>query len=333
MSSIKFFFSGPSEIKDFSDRLRHFQPFLCNRWTEFYDTWHKVWSQRALSMYVFFGPIWKPRWPPWSLIGWDIFDVYSATTERNYMKLAKKKKKYRSQRPLQALCLSCLSENLDGSPGLWIAVTFSTASCNRWKEFLKLGRMQDLNVIYEVRVLRPIKKQKRPLWPLIGWYIFDFLSATVDRKQDINVLFRVIFFRADRKKEHDHPDLWLTATQSTSLQLLNGIQQNFTLSKISISSTMFVFSLQQLNEIQRNFTGSKNSTSSTMFVLLGQSLSVCVSVQHEVFSARLRRLFVQVLGENPLYFYKFWNAKMSVRVCKFLSHDLCNALLTMHNII
>ena len=39
---------------------------------------------------VFFGPIGKTRWPPWPLIGWDIFDFFSETTERNSTKLDRK---------------------------------------------------------------------------------------------------------------------------------------------------------------------------------------------------------------------------------------------------
>ena len=35
------------------------------------------------TKFVFFGPIGKTRWPPWPLIGWDIFDFSSETTERN----------------------------------------------------------------------------------------------------------------------------------------------------------------------------------------------------------------------------------------------------------
>ena len=33
------------------------------------------------TKYVFFGPIRKTRWPPWPLIGWDIFDFSSETAE------------------------------------------------------------------------------------------------------------------------------------------------------------------------------------------------------------------------------------------------------------
>ena len=39
---------------------------------------------------VFFVPIRKTRWPPCSLIGWDIFDFSSETAERNSIKLDRK---------------------------------------------------------------------------------------------------------------------------------------------------------------------------------------------------------------------------------------------------
>ena len=42
------------------------------------------------TKFVFFGPIGKTKWPPWPLIGWDIFDFSSETAERNSMKLDRK---------------------------------------------------------------------------------------------------------------------------------------------------------------------------------------------------------------------------------------------------
>ena len=42
------------------------------------------------TKFVFFGPIGKVRWPPWPLIGWDIFDFSSETAERNSRKLVRK---------------------------------------------------------------------------------------------------------------------------------------------------------------------------------------------------------------------------------------------------
>ena len=42
------------------------------------------------TKFVFFGLIGKTRWPPWPLIGWDIFDFSSETAERNSTKLDRK---------------------------------------------------------------------------------------------------------------------------------------------------------------------------------------------------------------------------------------------------
>ena len=42
------------------------------------------------TKFVLFGPIGKTKWPPWSLIGWDIFDFSSETAERNSTKLDRK---------------------------------------------------------------------------------------------------------------------------------------------------------------------------------------------------------------------------------------------------
>ena len=39
------------------------------------------------TKFVFFESNGKTRWPPWPLIGWDIFNFFSETTERNSMNL------------------------------------------------------------------------------------------------------------------------------------------------------------------------------------------------------------------------------------------------------
>ena len=106
---------------------------------------------------MFFGPIGKTRWPPWPLIGWDIFDF--------------------SSEPLNGI-----QENLTGSK-------ISTSST----KFVFFG---------------PIGKTRWPPWPLIVWDISDFSSETaernstkLDRKQDLNLLYQVCVFRADRKNK------------------------------------------------------------------------------------------------------------------------------------
>ena len=82
---------------------------------------------------------------------------------------------------------------------------------------------------------------------VVNFSHFDFSetakrnSMKLDRKQDLNVLYQVCVFRADRKTRWP-PGLWLAETFSTSpLKPLNGIQWNLTGSKISRSSTKFVF--------------------------------------------------------------------------------------------
>ena len=54
----------------------------------------------------------------------------------------------------------------------------------------------------------PIGKTRWLPWPLIGWDIFDFSSETaepnsmkLDRKQDLNALYQVCVFLADRKNK------------------------------------------------------------------------------------------------------------------------------------
>ena len=84
--------------------------------------------------------------------------------------------------------------------------------------------------------------------PSLTFHIFDFSSETternstkLDRKQDLNVLYQVCFLGRSEKQD-GRPGLWLAETFSTSpLKPLNGIQRNSTGSKISLSSTKFVF--------------------------------------------------------------------------------------------
>ena len=237
----------------------------------------------------------KTRWPPWPLIGWDIFDFSSEIAERNSTKLDRKqdlnvlyhvcvfradrknkmavlssdwlryfrlplwnrwmefnKTSYeaRSQRPLPSLCFSGRSEKQDGRPGLWLAETFSTPPLkplNGIQQNLIGSKISTSSAKFVFFGL--IGKTRWPPWRLIGWDIFDFSSETAEwnstklhMKQDLNVLYQVCVFLADRKKQDGRPGLWLAETFSTSpLKPLNGIQRNLTGSKISTSSSEFVF--------------------------------------------------------------------------------------------
>ena len=229
-----------------SDWLRQFRLLLWNDWTEFNETRQEARSQRPLpslcfsgrsekqdghpglwlaetfstsslkplngiqlnltgskistssTKFVFFGPIGKTRWPPWPLIGWDIFDFFSETAERNSM---------------------------------------------------KLDRKQDLNVFYLVCVFRADRKNK--IAALVSDWLRHFRLLLWNRWMEFNETWQearskrplpsLCFLRRSEKQD-GRPGLWLAETFSTSpLKPLNGIQLNFTGSKISMSSTKFVF--------------------------------------------------------------------------------------------
>ena len=150
------------------------------------------------TKFVFFGPIGKTRWPPWPLIGWDIFDFSSETAERN-----------------------------------------ST----------KLDRKQDLNVLYQVCVFRADRKNK--MAALVSDWLWHFRFLLWNCWTEFNEIWQEarsqrplpsLCFSGRSEKQDGHPGLWLAETFSTSpLKPLNGIQPNLTGSKISTSSTKFVF--------------------------------------------------------------------------------------------
>ena len=208
-----------------------------------------IWSKISTSStkFVFFGAIGKTRWPPLPLICWDIFDFSSETTERNSTKLDRKQdlnaryqvcvfradrknnmaalasdwlrhfrlllwnrwtefnetwQEARSQRPLPSLCFSGRSEKQDDRPCLLLAETFSTSSLKPLlTEFNKTWQ--------EARSQRPLPS---------------------------------LCFSGRSEKQDGRPGLWWAETFSTSpLKSLKGIQRNLIWSKISTSSTKFVF--------------------------------------------------------------------------------------------
>ena len=115
----------------------------------------------------------------------------------------------RSQRPLPSLCFSGRSEKQDGRPGLWLAETFSASPLKPLNEIQRNLTGSKISMSSTKFVFfGPIGKTRWPPWPLIGWDIFGFSSETternstkLDRKQDLNVLYQVCVFRADRKNK------------------------------------------------------------------------------------------------------------------------------------
>ena len=68
----------------------HFRHLLWNCWNEFNEPCQEAKSQHPLPRFCFSGRSEKQRWPPWPLIGWDIFDFSSETAKRNSKKLDRK---------------------------------------------------------------------------------------------------------------------------------------------------------------------------------------------------------------------------------------------------
>ena len=249
---------------------------------------------RPSTKFVFFGPIGKTRWPPWPLIGWDIFDFSSETAERNSTKLDRKQ-------DLKALYQVCVFQadrkKQDGRPGLWLAETFSTSPLkplNRFQQNLigsKISKPSTKFVFFG-----PIGKTRWLPRPLIGWDIFHFSvetaernSTNLDRKQDLNALYKVCVFRANRKnKMAAWPligwDIFYFFSETQGMEFNETYQESRSkcpLPSLCISGwtekqdgrpglwlaeTFSTSPLKPLNWIQWNLIGSKISTPSTKFV-------------------------------------------------------------------
>ena len=142
----------------------------------------------------------------------------------------------------------------------------------------------------------PIRKTRWPPWPLIGWDIFDFSSETakrnsmkLDRKEDLNALYQVCVFRADRKikmaalasdwlrhfrlllwnRWTEFKETWQEARSQRPLPSLcfsGRSEKQDGRPGLWLAETFSTSPLKPLNGIQRNLTGSKISTPSTKFV-------------------------------------------------------------------
>ena len=180
--------------------------------------------------FVYFGLIGKTRWPPWPLIGWDIFS-FSETAEWYLMKLHRKQ----GLKILYQVCVFRVDRKNKTATlaSDWLRC-FQLLLLNCWTEFNKLDRKQDLNVLYQVCVFGADRKNKMAALASDWLRHFRFSSETaepnstkLDRKQDLNILYQVLSFSGRLEKQDGCPSLCLAETFLTSpLKLLNGIQWN-----------------------------------------------------------------------------------------------------------
>ena len=124
-----------------SDWLRHFWLLLCNRWTEFNETWQEARSQRPLPSLCFSGRSEKTRWPPWTLIGWNIFDFSSETAEWPATKHDRKQ----DLNVLYQVCVFGRSEKQDGRPGQSIK---KVAYCTQVHDMWPFGPLVSYHTIF-----------------------------------------------------------------------------------------------------------------------------------------------------------------------------------------
>ena len=248
--------------------------------------------------FVFFGPIGKTRWPPWPLIGWDIFDFSSKTAEWNSTKLDRKQD---LNVPYQVCVFRADRKNkMAALASDWLRhfLTSFLKPLNRIQRNLTGSKISTSSTKFIF--FRPIGKTRWPPLPLIGWDIFDFSSSNAERnstklvrKQDLNVLYQVCVFRADRKNKmaalasdwlrHFRLLLWNRWTEFNetwqearsqrplpSLCFSGWSEKQDGRPGLWLAETFPTSTLKPLNGIQRNLTGSKISTSSTKFVFFGQ---------------------------------------------------------------
>ena len=204
--------------------------------------------------FVFFGPIGKTRWPHWPLIGWAILKFSAETADRNSTKLYRKQYLQVLYQP--SLCFSGRSEKQEATLASdWLRhFEFSSATAER--NSTKLDKKQDLNVLYQVYAFQTDREKKQDSRQSI-WLAETFSTSPLKPLNEIQrnltgsniltssftfVFFGSIVFWTDRKKQDGHPGLWLAEIFSIfPLKPLNVIQRNLTWSKISTSSTKFVF--------------------------------------------------------------------------------------------
>ena len=275
-----------------SDWPTHFRFLLWHSWMEFNETWQEARSQCPLPSLCFLG--WSEKKDDRPCL-W-LAETFSTSSVKplNGIQRNLTGSKF-SMSSTKFVFFSGRWEIQDGDPGLWLAETFSTSlkllnSIQRSLTGCKIS-MSFTKFVF----CGPIGKTRWPPWPLIGWNIFHFSetaernSRKVDRKQDLNALYQVCVFRADRKnktaalapdwlrhflllllncwtefnetwpearsqrflpsfcfsgwseKQDGRPCLWLAETCSnSSLKIINRIQRNLTGSKISTVSTKFV---------------------------------------------------------------------------------------------
>ena len=249
------------------------------------------------TKFVFFEPIRKTRWPPWPLIGRDIFDFSSVTAEPNSIKLDRKQ-------DLNALYKVCVfwadqKNKMAALASDWLR-HFRLLPWNRWTEFSETWQEASSQCLLPSLCFSG-KSGKNKMATLASDWLRHFRlflwncernSTKLDRKQDLNALYQVCVFQVDQKHKmaalaydllrHFQLFLWncwiefnKTWQEARSQHPLPGLRFSGWSEKqdsrpvLWLAETFLTSPMKPLNRIQWNLTESKFSTSSTKFVFFG----------------------------------------------------------------
>ena len=193
---------------------------------------------------MFFGPVGKTRWPPWSLIDLRHFRLlfWNRSTEFNETWL-----EAWSQCLLQSLCFTSCSEKQDGCPGLWLAETFSISPLeplNRIQRNLTGSKVWTSSTKFVFFGLI----QKNKMAALASDWLRHFRLLLWNHWMEFNETWQEarsqrslpsLCFSGRSEKQDGRLSLWLAETFSTSLKPLNGLLRNLTGRKISTSNVLY----------------------------------------------------------------------------------------------
>ena len=167
------------------------------------------------NKFVFFGPIGKTKWPPWPLIGWDIFDFSFETVKGIRWNLIGSKISMPSTKFVFFRWIG--KTKWPPWPICWDILNFSSETAER--NSTKLDRKQDLNILYQACVFRADQKNKiaalssdwlRHFWLLL-WNHWTEFNETWQKASSQRPL-PSLCFSGWSKKQYGRPGLWLDET-------------------------------------------------------------------------------------------------------------------------
>ena len=151
---------------------------------------------------MYFELIRKTRWPPRPLIGWDIFDFFSETAERNSNKADRKQDLIM----LYQFCVFRVNQKTRLSPRPLISwdIFYFSSETTEWNS-TKLDRKEGLKVLYQVCVFRVVQKNNMAA-PASDWMrnirlLWNALTEFIETWQEARSQCPPpsLCFRADRQ--------------------------------------------------------------------------------------------------------------------------------------